>query len=186
MFIFSSAADVVISGSLLIVFNVLTLKVAMLTMFCIHIILVRVLLMIFRALGPELQPKKKKKKKKKASFVYPYELQCSLERIVWIHVMIIFINRRYPYRWVGVASLLNFLILAVDQWGSSAQHLVKHAVYSFRFIRLISHATCGTPWFPLLYAPNTETVIQWQDRTWYLNFSSPLWTEFYCQKVIDL
>ena len=39
-----------------------------------------------------------------------------------------FINRGNSYRWVAAVSWLNYLILAVDLWSSSAQHSVKRAV----------------------------------------------------------
>ena len=42
----------------------------------------------------------------------------------WINL----ISCQHTYRWVVVISWLNCLILAVDRWGSSAQHLVKYAV----------------------------------------------------------
>ena len=65
----------------------------------------------------------------------PMQRAMQFGHMVWVRVMIIFrwlyfyfINRRHPYRWVAVVSWLNYLILGVDLWGSSAQYRVKRAI----------------------------------------------------------
>ena len=81
--------------------------------------------------------------------------------MVWVKVMVIFrwpyfnlVSSRNPWRWVVVVSWLNDVIIAVDIWGSSIQHLVKHAVnlmLGSAAVIYIHHATfhgfkCLTCW----------------------------------------
>ena len=65
-----------------------------------------------------------------------------------MRVMVIFrwlyfylINRRHPYKWIAVVSWLNYLILAVDPCGSSAQHQVKSAVDSSALLHIHNAAS---------------------------------------------
>ena len=100
---------------------------------------------------------------------------------VWIRFRVIFrwlffiINRYHHYRWVAVLSWLNYLILAIDLWGSSTLSLVKLAVdlsLDLSALLYIYHATshglqCYMLVWLIKYSPPSETVIQWQARSGY-------------------
>ena len=65
----------------------------------------------------------------------PVRRTIRFEHIVWVGVMVIsrwlyfyLTNRHLPYVWIAVVSRLNYLTLAVDLRGSSAQYQVKPAV----------------------------------------------------------
>ena len=80
--------------------------------------------------------------------------------MVWIKVMVIFwwlyfyflITQHYPYSGVAAVSWLNYLILAIDLWGSSTQYLVQCTIDppldSSALLHI--HYAC-IPLFPLLY-----------------------------------
>ena len=53
--------------------------------------------------------------------------------IVWISnpsVTFFFINRHHPCGWIAVVFWLNYLIVAIDLWGSSTQYFGKCTVNS--------------------------------------------------------
>ena len=69
-------------------------------------------------------------------------------RMAWVRIMIInqwlyfyLINRRHPYIWVAVVSWLNYLILAVDLCGSSAQNPCSSALLHIH--NAVSHGFRG-------------------------------------------
>ena len=71
--------------------------------------------------------------------------------MVWVTVIFrwlyfYLINRRHPSRWVAVVSWLKHLILAVDLWGSSAQHQVKLTVDRTFALLHIHHAASNDFW----------------------------------------
>ena len=75
---------------------------------------------------------------------------CGLCRIMvifwWLYFNLIY--RRHPKRWVLVVLWLNYFILAVDRWGSSAQHLVRRTVVEFVCLyahHAASHGFWGKP-----------------------------------------
>ena len=81
--------------------------------------------------------------------------------VVWVWVIVIFrwlcfilFHWSHPKRWVAVVPRSNYAILAVDLWGSSAQHLVRSADDS----SLGSSAFTSTM---LLYMVSKVLTIHW-------------------------
>ena len=78
------------------------------------------------------------------------------DHVVWVRVRVIFrwlyfnfINRYHPKRWGDVVPWLNYLILAINQWGfvhppSDEMHCWPVA----GFFHLTSHQLCCFPWLP--------------------------------------
>ena len=96
-------------------------------------------------------------------------------------------TRHHPNRWEAVVSLLNYLIFAVDLWGSLAQPQVKHAVDSLSDSFTLLHIPpCCIQWLPMLHALTTRITFalppvsdnQWQAETRWLNDDGGL--IFYC------
>ena len=81
-----------------------------------------------------------------------------------------FIYRCHSYWWVAVVSVLYNMILAIDLWGSAAQHMVKYSVDFLSDSSALLNI-CQTAYHSLniywliwlvLYSPPSEIVTQWQ------------------------
>ena len=80
--------------------------------------------------------------------------------MVWNIVLVIcqwlfsfFILWSYPYWWVTAVPLLNYLILAINQWDSLAYRRP-----TFRFFNVALHPQYCIPWFPTLYTIVTRLI----------------------------
>ena len=134
-----SIAEAVSSGSWPILFEVLTLNVAVYIVFlnfsnfCFSLCSVA----DFSNIGAWFQPQLDAPPPffLPVPLFYQHKKRCGLEK--WFEYeswwssdtrVFVLINRSYPNRWAAVVPRSNYLILAVGPWDSYAQHLVRHGV----------------------------------------------------------
>ena len=94
------------------------------------------------------------------TFSFPAWRAMHFGHMVWIRILVFFhwlLFFLYPYKWIAVFSRLNNMILAIDQWSYSTQHLVKLAVDPTLDSFALHPAGCF-PWFPMIKKKSGGTL----------------------------